>query len=93
MKKSHDNHQRLVEAIARGLGVRPGNLHGKSSQENVKEWDSLGIVRVVAEVEAEFRVQFTLLEIAEFLNIELIQTILAEKGIKFAKPKTQKRRE
>lgn len=90
IKKKPDNDKRLVEAIARGLGVRPGVLNEKSSQENVKEWDSLGIIRVVTEVETEFRVQFTILEIAEFLNVGLIKTILLDKGIKFSKRKPQK---
>ena len=41
------------------------------------------MVNLVTELEALFEVEFNILEIAEFHNVEIIKLVLMEKGIEF----------
>lgn len=78
-----NNQDKLLKAAATVFGVDPTLLNDDSSQENVPRWDSLAMVNLVAELEAAFEVQFDIMDIADFHNIGIIKSILAEKGIHF----------
>ena len=77
------NQHKLLQAAADVFGCDPATLNDESSQENVPKWDSLGMVNLVAELESVFEVQFDIMEIADFHNIGIIKSVLAEKGIRF----------
>ncbi|MBV8245674.1 MAG: acyl carrier protein [Candidatus Eremiobacteraeota bacterium] len=70
----------LYRAIADVFSVDPGSLAESSSHDDVQGWDSFGMVNLIAELEQRFGVTFDLLEIAEFVNVGVIRTILREKG-------------
>ncbi|MBI3506492.1 MAG: acyl carrier protein [Proteobacteria bacterium] len=71
----------LKAAFAEMLEVEPASLHDGFSQKDAKLWDSLGMIRLIAEVEQRFDVQFDLMEIAEFRDFGSIRRALAAKGI------------
>jgi acyl carrier protein len=77
------NNEKLLQVFGQLFGVDPKELNDGSSQDTIPNWDSMGMVHLVAELEQVFEVQFELLEIAEFRNIGIIKSILAEKGIEF----------
>jgi acyl carrier protein len=78
-----DNDAKLRQVFADLFGIDPGELNDESSQDSIPNWDSLGMVNLVSELEQAFDVQFDLLEIADFKNIGIVKSILMEKGISF----------
>jgi acyl carrier protein len=78
-----DNWIKLIEAAEAILNLPEGSIDGLSGQDNIKSWDSLAMVNLVTELQAIFEVEFDILEIAEFHNIEIIKLVLMEKGIDF----------
>ncbi len=83
MKVKMDNREKLFTAVAGIFNVDPASISEKSSPDTVPGWDSLAMVNLVAELEQVFDVQFDILEIADFHNVEIIRTILADKGVSF----------
>jgi acyl carrier protein len=77
------NEQKLFQAIADVFRVNVESVNLDSSPDSIKKWDSLGMIQLVSELELVFDVQFELLEIADFQNVAIIKSILAEKGILF----------
>lgn len=77
------NQEKLFKAAAEVFGVDPATINDESSQESVPKWDSLGMVNLVAELEAVFEVQFDIMEIADFHTIGIIKSVLVEKGVRF----------
>jgi len=78
-----NNEQKLLQAAASVFGIDPQTLNVDSSPETVPKWDSLGMVNLIAELEAVFDVQFDIMEIADFHNLGIIKSVLSEKGIPF----------
>jgi len=78
-----DNQKKLFQVFADVLKVDIASLDEKSSPDTIPNWDSLAVVNLVSELEQTFSVQFDILEIVDFHNIEVIKSILMEKGIVF----------
>lgn len=76
-----NNNDLLINTIAAILEVPATELSDNSSPDTVPTWDSLRLVNLVAELESVFRVQFDILEIADFKNVGIIRSILVEKGV------------
>ncbi len=83
MKVKMDNREKLFAAVAGIFNVDSASISEASSPDTVKGWDSLAMVNLVAELEQVFDVQFDILEIADFHNVGIIRTILADKGVSF----------
>ena len=77
------NEARLYMTLADILQVDAATLTGASSPDTIATWDSLAVVNLVAELEAVFDVQFDILEIADFHNVDIIKSILQGKGVEF----------
>jgi acyl carrier protein len=78
-----NNDQKLFQAVADVFQVDAAVVNESSSPDTIPKWDSLGIVHLVTELEQAFGVQFDILEIADFRNVAIIKSILAEKGVRF----------
>lgn len=65
--------ERIREVIADVMGLDPANIPLDALQENVKGWDSIRHMNLVVALEQEFGVQFSGLQIAEMMGIELIE--------------------
>lgn len=78
-----DNTAKLFEVFSNLFKVDPRDLKDESSSDTIPNWDSMGMVNLVVELEQVFGVQFDLLDIADFKSIGIIKSILAEKGIQF----------
>ena len=77
------NHNKLFEVIASALNVDSASINDGSSPDTVAGWDSTAMVHLVMELEQVFNVQFDILEIADFHSVEIIKTVLTEKGVIF----------
>lgn len=78
-----NNQEKLYQVFASVLQVDFATLSEESSPDSIRNWDSLAIVNLTIEIEQTFDVQFDILEIADFRNIGIIKSILAEKGVVF----------
>jgi acyl carrier protein len=78
-----DNQQKLFQVLADILNVDIASLNEESSPDTIRNWDSLAVVNLVSELEQTFKVEFDILEIADFRNVGIIKSILAEKGVIF----------
>lgn len=73
----------LFNTVAEVLGVDPATLTEDSSQDTIKNWDSMAMVNIVNELESLFSVQFELLEITNLRTLGIIKSILSEKNVRF----------
>jgi acyl carrier protein len=77
------NREKLLRAVADVFDIDPTTLDESSGQHSVPNWDSLGTVTLVAELEQVFGVEFDVLEIVEFWNIGSIKGALEKRGVAF----------
>ena len=60
----------------------PARFSADTVPDDVKKWDSIGHMSMVAAMEEKFGVQFEVDEIMEMVDVRKILEILAAKGIK-----------
>ena len=60
----------------------PARFSAATVPDDVKKWDSIGHMSMVAAMEDKFGVQFEVDEIMEMIDVNKILEILATKGIK-----------
>lgn len=48
---------------------------------DIPEWDSMGNINLILEIEREFKIKFTMSEIENLDSISSIKKVLSEKGI------------
>lgn len=70
---------RLQACLARVWGRVPAGPQWRYGQ--VPEWDSLGHLRLIAELEAEYELQLSGEELLELLDLEALSRILARHGL------------
>ncbi len=70
----------VQKAFASSFGVDPARITEATLPEDVKKWDSLGHMTLVAALEENFGLQFEVEEIMEMATVEAILKILAAKG-------------
>jgi len=78
-----NNTEKLYKVVADLFRVEPAELNEDSSQDTIPNWDSLGMVNLISELEQTFGVEFDLLEIADFKTVGIIKSTLADKGVEF----------
>ncbi|OJX91737.1 MAG: hypothetical protein BGP01_02630 [Paludibacter sp. 47-17] len=71
--------QQLIELIARTFAVDASTLTNESMQEDLKAWDSLGQLRLIMQVEAEFGVSFPIDEIPTLTSVSKIAASIRAK--------------
>jgi acyl carrier protein len=59
----------LIELFAEVLGVDAAVLNDDSSPENLKQWDSLAAMALVAAIEEKFKVQLSTKQIMKMSTI------------------------
>lgn len=73
----------LFRVVADVFSLDPTTISDASSQDTIRQWDSLGMLNLVGEIELRFNVQFDLTELALLKNVGIIRATLAEKGVTF----------
>lgn len=71
----------LIQLFAEVLHVDPSKLDDESSPENVKEWDSLAAMELVAAMEEKFNVQLSTKEIMKMSTIGRARKALQGKSV------------
>jgi acyl carrier protein len=71
----------LIDLFAEVLQVEPAALNDNSSPENVRQWDSLAAMHLVAAIEDKFKVQLSTREIMKMSTIGLARKTLQGKNV------------
>lgn len=71
--------KRLKSVFSKLFGVQESEINTDSSPDNIESWDSLNHMNLIIAIEQEFKISFSMDEIVEMLNFELIVLILSEK--------------
>ena len=69
---------RVFKVISQVLNVPLGQIDEESSPDSIKGWDSLKHMNLILALEEVFDVQFSVEQILEMLNVELIIETLKE---------------
>ena len=77
------NSEKLYRSIADLFGEDASSLNEESSPDTIEGWDSMGTIDLISQLEKEFSVSFSLLEVEDLKNIGIIKACLEEKGISF----------
>jgi len=72
--------QKIIGIIARTFLVEASTLNSQTRQEELKAWDSLGQLRLLMQLEAEFGVSFTMDEIPTLTSISKIAESIRSKA-------------
>jgi acyl carrier protein len=71
----------LVQLFAEVLEIDPAELNDNSSPDNVKEWDSLAAMKLVAAIEEKFNIQLSTREIMKMSTIGRARKTLQSKKV------------
>jgi acyl carrier protein len=71
----------LIQVFSEVLQVDRGQLSDESSPENLREWDSLAAMRLVAAIEEKFHVQLSTREIMKMSSIGRARKTLQSKNV------------
>ncbi len=80
MKQSTED--RLYRIISEVFGVPTAEITNESSPDTIETWDSLSHLNLVLALEEEFGVALSPEDVMEMLSVQLIKTILGERGVK-----------
>jgi len=69
--------------VARVFGRNPAEIDGTSSPESLVEWDSLGHVTLVIELESTYGVSFSPEETVSLTSVDAIESALHARGIRW----------
>lgn len=73
--------QRTCRVVSEVFDVPLESVTLKTSKDDVKTWDSVNVIHLIMGLEAEFGVKFGDDESADMLSVELIISLLREKGL------------
>lgn len=68
------------DLVARVFGLRPDEVKDESGPETVEEWDSLGHLNLIMEIEEIYGLELSMDEALEIVDVESLKRILAERG-------------
>ncbi len=75
--------QKLYGIIASLFGLDPKDVNDATSQGDVQQWDSMGTVMLISELESAFDIEFDLMELAALKSVGEIRKVLESRGVAF----------
>ena len=77
------NGDRLRECFSRSLGIPPERVTDELAYNSLKEWDSVGHMALVADIEGAFDVMFDTDDILGMSSVARAREILQKYGVRF----------
>lgn len=77
------NGQKLYGIIASLFNLEARDVNDGTSQGDVQQWDSMGTVMLISELESAFDVEFDLMELAALKSVGEIRKVLESRGVAF----------
>ena len=78
-----NNKNKLFKVVAEVFNVKLNSIDLNTNSNNIKNWDSLGMINLITEIEKTFNIKFDILEIPLLHSIKIIIEKLEKKGIMF----------
>ncbi|MBL8984820.1 MAG: acyl carrier protein [Gemmatimonadales bacterium] len=69
------------ELVARAFGVAASQVTDQTSNQNLPEWDSLGHITLVVELESTYGVSLSPDEALQVTSVDAIKKMLTARGI------------
>jgi acyl carrier protein len=70
---------KIIQTIAKVFSADPATLSASTSQHELKKWDSLGQLRLIMQLEADFNLTFTIDEIPHLTSVTKIAESIRSK--------------
>jgi acyl carrier protein len=67
---------KLIEAVARNLAIEPATVTAETSPEDVPDWDSVGDLKLILDIEEIFSVRFPARDIPTLTSAGRLQEAL-----------------
>ena len=77
----HTNSDKLLVLLSEIFQVNKSEINNNSSPQNTKTWDSFNTLKMVMELEKEFKITMPLEDVIEIKSVEDIKNLLISKGI------------
>jgi acyl carrier protein len=74
--------KRVKQILSKVLGIDENQITDATSPETVETWDSFNALMLVSELEKEFKVRFTMDEVAAVKNVKDIREAVKRHGVK-----------
>lgn len=71
---------RFVTIVAERFVLPPEQVTGSLTAQEVAEWDSMNFLLLIADLEKEFNVSFTMDEVLSIESLDQMQALLIGKG-------------
>jgi acyl carrier protein len=68
--------EQLKEVFAEALDLEIEEIEEDSSQDNLEDWDSLGHLNLISEIEKTFKVKITMDEVMEMTTYAKVKEIV-----------------
>lgn len=69
--------EQLKEVFAEALDLEIDEIEEDSSQENLEDWDSLGHLNLISEIEKTFKVKVTMDEVMEMTTYAKVKEVVS----------------
>lgn len=69
--------EQLKEVFAEALDLAIEEIEENSSQDNLEDWDSLGHLNLISEIEKTFKVKITMDEVMEMTNYVKVKEVVS----------------
>ncbi|MBK03903.1 MAG: acyl carrier protein [Deltaproteobacteria bacterium] len=78
------NQEKLVQSFVESLGIKPEQVVDDLKYQSIEEWDSVGHMALVAELEANFDIMLDTDDIIDMSSVAIAKTILQKYEVSFA---------
>jgi acyl carrier protein len=78
-----NNGEKLITAFAEGLKIDPSRVNDDLSYNNIREWDSIAHMQLIAELEAAFDVMLDTDDIIDLSSLSKAKMILKKYDVAF----------
>ena len=75
--------KKYKEIFIESLGIEPANFTEKLKYNDIPEWDSIGHMTLISELEENFSISIDTDDIVDFSSFEVGKKILSKYGVKF----------
>ncbi len=72
----------VEEVVGKVFQIEPQELSDLSSRETIEQWDSMGHLTLISEIEAQFQINISIADTIEMVSVRRIKETLKHYGVK-----------
>ena len=78
-----DNNKKLAQAFVNSIDISESQVKDDLSYQSIPEWDSMGHMNLVAQIEELFDIMLDTTEILDMSSVSVIKEIISKHGVSF----------